>query len=240
MKYYSIHSARVQPATIAILSFTYCVTAVMALYFLNPSYNLLSSVFGNYQLTPYEFLIASTFFSLGLGSLALAIGLYQGMSRSVRSLTGLIFLGIWGIGMLLAGIFPTNAGGSTVPHLTTVLLAGIFPVEVQATPETEFSLLHIFAILGALFSLALAAILLAWQFKQDEKRHLLYFLALILALLMFSALVLFFSVILFPSLLGYTNYTPGIFIVIGFVAGFIWLLLTTACLRFMVNGTVPK
>lgn len=235
MKSSANHSSKVQPATIAIIGFAYFVIAVTALYFLNPSYNLLRSVFGNYDLGSYEFLIASTFFSLGLGSLALVIGLYQGMSQSVRSSIGLIFLGIWGAGMLIAGIFPANDGGSTVPHITTVLIAGIFPVEVQATPETVFSFLHIIAILGSLFSLSLAAICLSWRLKLDEKWRPIYPLAFILALLMLTASILVDSVLFLPSFSDRI-----IFTVIGIVIGLLWLFLVAARLRFIVFSAVSK
>jgi hypothetical protein len=96
---------------------------VTALYFLNPSYSLFRSFAGTYDLGSYEFLIASTFFSLGLGALALVIGLYRGITQSPRTRKGLILLGIWGVGMLLTGIFPANEAGGTLPHMTTVLVA---------------------------------------------------------------------------------------------------------------------
>lgn len=70
------------------------------------------------------------------------------------------------MGILIAGVFPANEGGSTVPHITTILVAGIFPVEVEAYPETTFSLVfHIMAILGYFFSLTIAAIVLSCRFK---------------------------------------------------------------------------
>src|SRR5215210_4785452 len=107
-----------ESATVALIGFTYFVIAVVVLYFLNPAYDLISSFKGNYDLGSYEFLIASTFFGLGWGSLALVLGLYQGMSQSMGSWFGLLLLGIWSVGIFIAGIFPANEGGSTVPHIT--------------------------------------------------------------------------------------------------------------------------
>jgi hypothetical protein len=238
MKSFANYSSKLQPATIALIAFVYFVIAVAALYFLNPAYNLFRSFVGNYDLGSYEFLIASTFFSLGLGSLSLAIGLYQGMSRSVRSLIGLFFLGIWGVGMLVAGICPANEGGSTVPHMTTVLIAGIFPVEVESWPETTFSFIHIIAILGSLFSLSLAAILLTWRLKRDEKWRFIHRLAFILALLMLVASIFICSALFFPIL--DILYGQLIFIEIGFVIGLLWLLLMAARLRVIVVSPVSK
>ena len=92
--------------------------------------------------------------------------------------------------MLLAGVFPANEPGGTLPRMTTVLIAGIFPVEVQATPETSFSWLHIFAILGSLFSLSLAAILLSRRFHQDDNWRPVQRPAFLLALLMLASSIL--------------------------------------------------
>ena len=130
--------------------------------------------------------------------------------------------------MLLAGIFPANEPGSTVSHMTTVLIAGIFPVEVQATPETLFSFLHIFAILGSLFSLSLAAILLSRRFKQDKDWHPIQRLAFILALLMLASSILFF---VRPDVT--TIYS-------GTVVGLLWLLLVVVRLRFIVVRTIVR
>ena len=107
-----------------------------------------------------------------------------------------------------------------------MLLAGIFPVEVQAAPETLFSFLHIFAILGSLFSLSLAAILLSRRFKQDENWHPIHRLAFLLAVLMLASLILLFS-------------RPDVTtIYMGTVIGLLWLLLVVVRLRFIVVRTI--
>ena len=247
MKSSANSSSKVQAASVAIIAFAYFLIVVTALYFLNPSYSLFRSFAGTYDLGSYEFLIASTFFSLGLGTLALVIGLYRGITQSARSWMGLILLGIWGVGMLLAGILPANDGGSTVPHMTTVLIAGIFPVEVQATPETAFSFMHIFAILGALCSLSLAAILLSRRFKQDENWHPIHRPASFLAVLLLASSILvflrgFFYVLpLYSKLydLGF-NFDQVHIIFIGTVIGLLWLFLVVVRLQFIVVKNVTK
>lgn len=240
-------SFKMQPASVTIIAFAYFLMVVTALYFLNPSYSLFRSFAGTYELGSYEFLIASTFFSLGLGALALVIGLYRGITQSARSRRGLILLGIWGVGMLLAGIFPANEPGSTVTHMTTVLIAGIFPVEVQATPETLFSWLHIFAILGSLFSLSLAAFYLSRRFKQDDNWQPIQRLAFLLALLMLASSILFFLRGFFYTLPLYSRlYDLGIssdqvhIIFVGTVIGLLWLFLVAVRLQFIVVRTITK
>lgn len=240
MKSSANYPPKIQPATIAIFCFAYFAIAVTALYFLNPSYNLSRSFTGNYDLGSYEFLIASTFFSLGLGSLALSFGLYQDMPPSARSWTGLFLLSIWGVGMLVAGVFPANEGGSTVPHMVTVLIAGILPIEVEAYPETTFSFIHILALIFSLPILSLGTILLSRRFKQDEYWQPIHPIALILAAVMCIASILFIPILLFPGLLRYTSFNPLVFTMIGLVVGIIWLFLVTARLRLLFNRRVSK
>jgi hypothetical protein len=234
------HSRNASAATLAFISFAYFVIAVVALYLLNPSYGLAVSMYGGYDLGSYEFLIASTFFALGIGSLALGAGLAEAMSPSLRSWLGLLLLGIWGIGIFLAGVFPANDGGSTVPHLTTVLIAGIFPVQVEATPETKYSFMHIFTILGSFFMLAIASVLLSWKFKQYERWRSFPSISLILTLLMLVLALFFIPTFLFPGLLGYTTFNAGFFVLLGIHIGILWLILTAVWLRFVVKGSVGR
>lgn len=231
-------SSNARGTTIAIISFAYFVIAVIALNWLNPSYGLAVSIFGGYDLGSYEFLIASTFFALGIGSLALGVELAEALVPSLRSWLGLLLLGLWGVGIFVAGIFPANEGGSTVSHMTTVFMAGLFPVEVEAHPETQYGFIHLFTILGSFFILALASILLSWKLKQYEKWRSFPSISMLLALLMLALAVFFMITLRYPFLLGYTTFDPGFFVVIGFQLGTLWLIITTVWLRFAVNGSV--
>lgn len=232
--------SRIQPATVAIISFLYFVIAATALYFLNPEYNLIRSFIGYYDFGSNEFLIASTFFSVGLGSLALVFGLYKGMAQSVRSRTGLLLLSIWGVGMLIAGIFPANEGSGTIPQMTTVLLAGLFPIEIVASPETIFSFIHIIALGVSFLILTIGSILLLPGIKEDEKLRLIHSMALILSAMMCVASILFYLTSIFPRFVGSANYGPIVFIFTGFVISMIWLFLVAIRLRFFVNLPVSK
>lgn len=222
--------------TIALIGFAYFAVSVVALYFLNPSYDLIRSFEGNYRLAPYEFLIASTFFGLALGSLALVMGLHQGLSRSPGSWAGLLLLGVWSVGILIAGICPADDGGSTVPHLSTVLIAGIFPLETQAYPETIFSFIHILAILGSFFSLSFAALLLSWRFKDEEKWQSIHHLSSLIASIMVAASSLVFATLF----LAIHTELAGFGLILLTLAGLSWLFLTAARLWLVVVGFVSK
>ena len=240
MKSSANYPSKIQPATIAVYCFIYFTIAVMVLYFLNPSYSLSKSFTGNYDLGSYEFLIASTFFSLGLGSLALSFGLYQGMLPSTCSWTGLILLSIWGVGVLVAGVFPANESGSTVPHMVTVLIAEIFPVEVEAYPETTFSSIHVWALIFSLLILSLGTILLSRRFKQDKNWQSIYPITLILAVVMCIESILFVTRLLFPGLLRYTSFDLRIFAMVGLYVSIIWLFLVANRLRLLFNRRISK
>ena len=219
-------------ALVALLCYAYFLIATVALYFSNSEYTLARSftAIGNYDLGPHEFLIASTIFSLGLGSLALVSGLYHGISPSARSRIGLVLLVSWGVGMLIAGIFPTDKPGSTVPHMTTVLIAGVFPVAVEAYPETTFGWVHVLAGFLSFLSLALAAVSLSWRFKLDEKWRPFHRLALSLSLVMLGTLIWIFLVVFFVFRTGFEAIILNI--LIG--ASLMWLFLTSIQLRFKV------
>jgi len=111
-----------QPARIAFIAMvgiSYFLTAVIALHFLRADYDPVSRFVSEYAVRSYGFLMTSAFFGLSLGSLALVIGLCQGVSRSERSWIGLILLGTWGVAILMAGIFPTALKGAPATTWTT-------------------------------------------------------------------------------------------------------------------------
>lgn len=63
-------------------------------------------------------------------------------------------------------------------------------------------------------------------------------MSLLLALLMLALAVFFITTLRYPSLLGYTTFNPGFFVVIGFQIGILWLILTTVWLRFAVKEMI--
>ena len=220
-------------ATAALIGIGYFLIAVVASYVVNPEYTLVRSftAVGNYDLGPHEFLVASTYFGLGLGSLALMIGLYQATPRSALSWVGLPLLGIWGAAMLVAGIFPSAKPGGTVPHMTTVLLAGVFAVTAEGYPETIFGVIHIFASFWAFFSLTLAAVLLAWGSERDERWRPLHRLGLTLALVMLAALCWILAAIF--RVIQMQAFVLWVLT----IAGLMWLLLMAIRLRLVAAAS---
>jgi len=135
-------------ASIAIVGISYFLTTVIALHFLRPDYDPVSRFVSEYAVGQYGFLMTSAFFGLSLGSLALVIRLYQGVSRSARSWIGLILLGIWGSG---------DPDSWNLPHCP------------ERCSRDHIGNIHALASLVSFLSLIPATILLSRRFKQDEK-----------------------------------------------------------------------
>src|ERR671921_2650135 len=87
-----------------LLSFT-------ALHFLRPDVNPVLEPMSNYAVGPYGFLLTAADIGLFLAALALALGLYLGIAPRGRSYVGLFLLALYGVSVLLAGIFPIDVGG---------------------------------------------------------------------------------------------------------------------------------
>ena len=107
---------------------------------------------------------------------------------------------------------------------------------MEAYPETTFSFIHILAILGALFSLTLAAIVLSWRFKREERWRSTYRFSLTLALVMIAASILFFQAIF---LYFHTEFYGFSLKFLTFSSLF-WLFLIATRLRFVVVKSVSK
>ena len=194
-------------ATLAIVGIAYFCITVVALHFLRPDYDPIRRFMSEYAVGPYGVLMTSAFFGMSLGSLALVIGLYQGVPPPGRSI-GLVLLGIWGVGVLFAGLFPSDLKGA---------------------PETRSGNIHNLVSLVGFLSVVPATILVSWRFKQDEKWHSFHGPALILALVMLSALIGFFL----PAAAEFVGLSQRIFV----GAVLTWLLLTAARLRSLATGS---
>ncbi len=135
-------------ATIAIVGIAYFVVAVVTLHFLRPDYDPVKQHLSGYVAGPYGFLMTSAFFALALGSLVLDIGLWQGVSRTNLSKVGLMLLAVFGVGVALEGIFPTDAEGA---------------------PQTTSGTIHGVAFVLSSLSLLAALILVSRTFRRNEK-----------------------------------------------------------------------
>ena len=112
---------RVRPiAMMVIAGVLYFAVIIVALHFLRPDLDPISRPTSEYAVGRYGYLMSTAFFSMSLAAFILVVGLYQGITLAARSLIGLVFLGLWGIGVLIAMIFPMDAEGA-LPTLSGMI-----------------------------------------------------------------------------------------------------------------------
>jgi hypothetical protein len=123
----------------------YFVVAVVSLHILRRDYDPFTRFLSEYAVGAYGSLMTSAFVALAVGSLALVAGLrlHNGPARVSRA--GTILLLLWSMGVLLAGLFPTDLRGA---------------------PRTATGRVHDGAALIALISLPLGALFVSRRFKE--------------------------------------------------------------------------
>jgi hypothetical protein len=135
-------------AYITIVCVIYYVVAIALLHILRTDYDPGYRFLSEYVVGPYGELMRSTFFVLGVGSLALSFGLGRSVSSKLRFLPGLLLLVIWAL---------------------AVFLAGIYTADLQGLPPTESGKMHAqMAMIGfpcLTLALPLISILLRWEQK---------------------------------------------------------------------------
>lgn len=106
-------------AVVALISIAYFSVSIVVLHFLRSDVNPVKEATGYYAIGPYGLLMSSALFTLGLASLGVVVGLYEGMDTA-RSSLGLLLLGIWVIGVLVALCFPLNPEGTPMTILNRI------------------------------------------------------------------------------------------------------------------------
>ena len=120
------------------------VIIVCILHFLRPDKNPLSFFVSEYAVGKVSWLMTFGFYTLAIAVTSLLIGLLQQVKITAIAI---ITVGIFSMGILLAGIFPTDVG---------------------TKPPTVGGLIHGFAALVALASLAISMMALGMVFKRSE------------------------------------------------------------------------
>jgi hypothetical protein len=198
-------------ATVAIASVAYFAVIIVALHFLRPDLDPMNQPTSQYAVGPYGFLMTSAFFSMSIASFALLIGLYQGVPQPARSRMGLTLLGLWGMG---------------------VLIAMLFPIDLEGSPQTIAGTIHRINGPLAFLCVTVGTILLSRRFKWDETWRPLHRPALILSPVMLAAYILTFLSI--ATNLDFAGLTQRI----DLAALVTWMLLIAARLRALTFGSV--
>ena len=155
-------------ATVAIVGTAYFVVIIAALHFLSPDINPIERPTSEYAVGPFGYLMTSAFVALSLSTWALVIGLHRDLSKPAQSRLGLGLLGVFGIGLLVAAIFP---------------------IDLDGAPQTLAGTIH--SISGPLtfLSLIVGTNLVSRRFKQDPRWRPIHRFASVLALIMIPEFV---------------------------------------------------
>jgi hypothetical protein len=114
-----------------------------------------------YAVGPYGWLMTTAFLALGLGALAVAVGIRRATVPSRWSLVGSLLVGLFGAGFVLAGIFPVGGCGD-VECVARFESDANVPITAAAMAHGVGALLGILLLIAGMFVLARA-------FKRDPR-----------------------------------------------------------------------
>jgi hypothetical protein len=198
-------------ALLAIVGIADFLLNIAALHFLRPDVNPVLEPMSNYAVGPYGFLLTAADIGGGLAALALTFGLYWGIAPPGRSYVGLFLLGLYGVSVLFAGIFPIDVGGEA----------------------TTFGTIH--NIVGNIlfFGFPIAVILLSLGMGKDERWRSLRLPALALAGVVVLTVIL--TMVGFNLGIGF-----GVTQRIANVAALVWMLVVALHLRSVAQGALAQ
>ena len=113
-------------ATLALVSITGFSAVLVALHLLRPDVPPLAMGVSHYANGAAGGIFRVATAALGLGGLALMLGLALGLAPAARSVTGLALLGLWGVAQFVTACFPIDAPGAPATTAGTIHgLAGL-------------------------------------------------------------------------------------------------------------------
>jgi hypothetical membrane protein len=184
---------------------------VAVLHFMRPDVNPVLEPMSNYAVGPYGFVFTAADIGLGLAALALTFGLYLSIAPPARSYIGLFLLALYGVSVLLAGIFPIDVGGEA----------------------TTFGTIHNIVGNVSFFGFPIAVILLSLGMGKDERWR--SFRRRALALSMLVVLTVILTIVGSNLGIGF-GVTQRIFN----VAALVWMLAVVLHLRSVAQGTLTQ
>ena len=181
------------------------------LHFVRPDVNPVLDPISNFAVGPYGFLFTAADIGLGLAALALTFGLYLSIAPPGRSYVGLFLLGLYGVSVLLSGIFPIDVGAEA----------------------TTFGIIHNIVGNIAFFGFPIAVILLSLGMGKDERWRSFRRRAVALSLLVVLTVIL--TIVGSNLGMGY-----GVTQRIANVAALVWMLAVALHLRSVARGTLTR
>ena len=200
-------------AWVALAGIVAFAVAVLALHGLQPALSPATQAISFYAHGTHGWLLTAGLLALGLGSLALSAGLARGVRGATAARAGRWCLGVWGVGVVLGGIFPADPPGN------------------WAAPPSVAGWVHGNAALVAFAALPAAAVLLSLAFRRDPRWRRVAAISSALAAAAVASLILFLAS-LAPAIVS-----PGPPVLLGLtervllVVYLLWLALVGGALR---------
>ncbi len=213
-------------ANLGVVGPVFYAVAILALHFLRPQDIVLyGNVMSAYSIGPYGGLSIAAFIGLGLGALALSLGLRRGVRSSRVLLVGAVLVGLFGIGWIMAGIF------RFAPDV-----ASIEPLIRGDAPPTTSGIIHGVAGFGSFACIFAGMIVLSRAFKRDDRWRSFGIPSLVFGLLMLVLFAIGLFVLNSPTVVPCcppgSRAWVGAIEWRGFVGTFVlWLFLTAMRLR---------
>jgi hypothetical protein len=198
-------------ALLTIVGIAVYLVNLAALHFLRPDVNPVLEPMSNYAVGPYGFLLTAADIGLGLAALALTFGLYLSIAPPGRSYVGLILLGLYGVSVLLAGIFPIDVGAEA----------------------TTFGILHNIVGNISFIGFPIAVILLSLGMGRDERWRSFRRTALAVSVLVVLTVIL--TMVGFNIGIGF-----GLTQRLANVTALAWMLLVALHLRSLAQGALAQ
>jgi hypothetical membrane protein len=198
-------------ALLAIVGIVAFLLNVATLHLVRPDVNPVLEPMSNYAVGPYGFLLTAADIGGGLAALALTFGLYWGIAPPGRSYVGLFLLGLYGVSVLLAGIFPIDVGGEATTVGTIHNIVGNI----------------------SFFGFPIAVILLSLGMGKDERWRSFRRPALALSLVVVLTAIL--TIVGFNLGIGF-----GVTQRIANVAALVWMLVVALHLRSVAQGALAQ
>jgi hypothetical membrane protein len=129
-------------ALIGAVGVAWFLVSVVLLHFLRPEYNPRTHMISDYAVGRYGAIQTANFFALGIGAVALAVGLARG--RGGR------------IGPALIALFGALA-----------FLSGIFRTDLEGAPQTTTGTIHEIIGIAAFVLVTIGILVCSWQFRSD-------------------------------------------------------------------------
>lgn len=182
--------------------------AIVALHWLQPDLNPITTAISQYARGPYGLLMSAAFVSGGLASMALVLALGGlGASRAGR-----VFMAVAGVGSFLSALFPVDPDGA---------------------PDTITGSVHQIAGLGTFVSLVIAALLLSRGFGQNARWRPFQRTSIVMTVLMLCGFIFVFAANTVDDLDGTFGLAQR-----GFIASaIVWQLLVARQARLLAGST---